>query len=90
VTTQLLGEAPPAPEGSDAGRILGLRCRACGRAESLGPSYVCPACFGPLEVDYDLDVVAQTLNRASIAARPAGTGRPKTAGFLDNLAASPS
>lgn len=53
MTTELLGDAQALTVGSDDGRILGLRCRACGRAEPLGPSYVCPACFGPLEVAYD-------------------------------------
>ena len=44
-----------APPGMAAPRIVGLRCRNCGRPEALGPSYVCAACFGPLEVAYDLD-----------------------------------
>jgi threonine synthase len=67
----------PRATGADkaAGRILGLRCRACGRPESLGPSYVCAACFGPLEVAYDLDVVRSTLSRAAIEARPPGIWR---------------
>ncbi len=62
--------AEPAPE-----RILGLRCRACGRPEPLGPSYVCAACFGPLEVAYDLELARASLSRTSIAARPAGIWR---------------
>jgi threonine synthase len=74
VTIELLGD-PTVPSAGKPERILGLRCRACGRPEQLGPSYVCAACFGPLEVAYDLDVVAQTLNRASIASRPAGIWR---------------
>ncbi len=56
-------------------RIVGLRCRNCGRPEALGPSYVCAGCFGPLEVAYDLDVVRAQLDRATIAARPAGIWR---------------
>jgi threonine synthase len=75
VTAELLGAAPAVTDGSDAGRILGLRCRACGRAEALGPRYVCPACFGPLEVAYDLDVVGRRLTRATIESRPAGIWR---------------
>ena len=31
-------------------------------------SYVCPACFGPLEVTYDMAVVAATFTREAIAA----------------------
>ena len=80
LTTELLGEARAAetgtqPETLPDRRILGLRCRACGRPEPLGPSYVCAACFGPLEVAYDLDVVRATLSRAAIEARPSGIWR---------------
>ena len=56
-------------------RIVGLRCRGCGRAEPVALSYVCPACFGPLEVEYDYEVVGRTLTRASIAARAPGIWR---------------
>ncbi|MGH2465944.1 MAG: threonine synthase, partial [Candidatus Limnocylindrales bacterium] len=75
MTTELL--RTPEATGADqrAGRILGLRCRACGRPEALGPSYVCAACFGPLEVAYDLDLVRADLSRATIEARPAGIWR---------------
>jgi threonine synthase len=64
------GEAPPRPA-----RIRGLVCRNCGRPEPLGPSYVCAACFGPLDVDYDLDVVGATITREAIEARPPGIWR---------------
>jgi len=66
-----LGRRPAAP----GQRIVGLRCRNCGRAEALGPSYVCAACFGPLEVAYDLAAIAGSIDRATIAARPAGLWR---------------
>ena len=49
------------PRTTRAARILGLRCRNCGAPQPLGPTYVCPACFGPLEVDYDYAVVGATL-----------------------------
>ena len=55
--------------------VAGLRCRACGRAEDVGPSFVCPACFGPLEVAYDYEVARAALTPASIAARPQGIWR---------------
>jgi threonine synthase len=55
--------------------VLGLRCRACGEPEELGPSYVCRACFGPLEVVYDPDVARRTLTREEIATRPSGIWR---------------
>jgi threonine synthase len=54
---------------------VGLRCRNCGQLEPFGASYVCAACFGPLEVAYDLDVVAGTLDAGTIAARDPGIWR---------------
>ena len=61
--------------GSDRPRILGMRCRNCGRPEALGANYVCAGCFGPLEIAYDLEVAARTLDRQALAARPAGIWR---------------
>ncbi len=52
-----------------------LRCRNCGRDEAIGPSFVCPACFGPLEVVYDLPAIAAAISRETIAARPPGIWR---------------
>ena len=52
-----------------------MRCRNCGAAQPIGLSYVCPACFGPLEVDYDYAVVGATLTRETIAARAPGIWR---------------
>src|SRR5689334_8309044 len=71
--------ATTAPEPSHAtsspSHVRGLRCRGCGREEALGPSYVCPACFGPLEVIYDLDVARAALTPETIAARDPGIWR---------------
>jgi threonine synthase len=83
MTTEILPtqtQATPSPTAApsatdDAPRILGMRCRNCGLAAPIGLSYVCPACFGPLEVAYDLAVVARTFTTAAIAARPAGIWR---------------
>jgi threonine synthase len=58
---------------SGSARIRGLICRNCRRPEALGPSYVCPACFGPLEIDYDLSAIV--IDRATIASRPPGIWR---------------
>jgi len=82
--TDTLTTSPPssgfgaAMAGTTAGatpRIRGLRCRNCQRPEALGPSYVCTACFGPLEVVYDYDVIRGLLDRATIASRPPGIWR---------------
>lgn len=69
-------EILPAPTtASSPARIVGLRCRNCERPEPIGLSYVCPACFGPLEVEYDHEVVARTLTHEAVASRPAGIWR---------------
>ena len=67
--------ATPTSSTAPASHVAGLRCRACGRPEELGPSFVCPACFGPLEVIYDLDVARRTLTRETIAGRAPGIWR---------------
>jgi threonine synthase len=67
--------APALTTTTPASHVRGLRCRACGRPEELGPSFVCVACFGPLEVDYDHDVARERLTHATIAARAPGIWR---------------
>jgi threonine synthase len=69
-TTPAPPDAPSAPS-----HVLGMRCRACGRPEEIGPNYVCAGCFGPLEIVYDPDVARRTLTREAIAARPPGIWR---------------
>ncbi|HUP54918.1 MAG TPA: threonine synthase [Methylomirabilota bacterium] len=61
--------APPAE------RLLGMTCRNCGLTQPIALAYVCPACFGPLEVAYDLAIVAATFSRESIARRAPGIWR---------------
>ncbi|OGO53426.1 MAG: threonine synthase [Chloroflexi bacterium RBG_16_70_13] len=56
-------------------RIVGLRCRSCFRPEAVGPSFVCPACFGPLEVVYDREAIRAQVSRAAIEARAPGIWR---------------
>ena len=63
-----------APRSTAPPRILGLACRNCRRPEALGPSYVCAACFGPLDVAYDLEAIGATLTRETIERRPPGSG----------------
>ena len=68
-------DTPAAPTTSPTTRILGMRCRNCGSSQPIGLSYVCPSCFGPLEVEYDHAIVGQTLTREAIAARAPGIWR---------------
>src|SRR5262245_19685849 len=71
----LAAPAAADPARDAAGRILGLRCRNCGTPAAIGPSYVCAACFGPLEVAYDLDAVRRLVDPAAIASRQPGIWR---------------
>jgi threonine synthase len=78
--TRPAGAPPTSALSGDTSRTLpshvrGLRCRACGHPEPVGPSFVCPACFGPLEVVYDHDIARERLTREAIAARPPGIWR---------------
>ena len=70
----------PTPNGSRVGspspaRLTGMTCRNCGLAQPIALAYVCPACFGPLEVTYDLAVAAATFTKAAIERRPPGIWR---------------
>jgi threonine synthase len=55
--------------------LEGLRCRNCGHREEIGPSFVCPECFGPLEVVYDLAAIGDAIDRDTIGARAPGIWR---------------
>jgi len=51
-------------------RLKGLKCRECGRGYPSSPSHVCELCFGPLEVEYDYEVIRARISRARIEAGP--------------------
>ncbi|HUF84167.1 MAG TPA: threonine synthase [Acidimicrobiia bacterium] len=55
--------------------VQGLRCRECGREYEIAPVYTCEWCFGPLEVTYDYDAIADAVSRERIAAGPASIWR---------------
>jgi len=80
MTTEILTppttRAAPVDAASAASpRLTGMTCRNCGLTQPIALAYVCPACFGPLEVSYDLAVVAATLTRDAIARRAPGIWR---------------
>lgn len=58
--------AQPAPSP----RLKGLKCRECSATYEIAPKHVCEMCFGPLEVDYDYDVIRQSISRESIQRGP--------------------
>jgi threonine synthase len=67
-------EILPAPT-TQRQRVVGMRCRNCGAEQPIGLAYVCPRCFGPLEVAYDYAVVRASFTREAIAARAPGIWR---------------
>src|ERR1700694_2654062 len=48
----------------------GLKCRLCGKSYPKEPLNFCTEDFGPLEVDYDYDAIAEALSRGKIELRP--------------------
>jgi threonine synthase len=52
-----------------------LACRECGRRYALEPIFVCEACFGPLEVQYDLGGLSGSALRTRITSGPASIWR---------------
>ena len=52
------------------GFFTSLKCRECGRHYPTEALHVCEFCFGPLEVDYDYDLIAAALTRDKIQSRP--------------------
>ncbi len=50
--------------------VRGLKCRECGREYKVDPIYVCEFCFGPLEVVYDYEAIAEVLTVDLIQSRP--------------------
>lgn len=51
-------------------KVLGLKCRECDREYPKEPLHVCEFCFGPLEVNYDYDVIQKSISRKSIEKGP--------------------
>ncbi len=55
--------------------VKGLACRECGKSYPKQPIHVCEFCFGPLEIAYDYEAIAQVLSRSVIESRPASMWR---------------
>ncbi len=51
-------------------KVLGLKCRECGREYPVEPMHVCEFCFGPLEVVYDYDDIKKRISRKKIEEGP--------------------
>src|SRR5438874_717950 len=50
--------------------VRGLKCRLCGTPYPISATNFCTEDFGPLEVDYDYDAIAEALSRNKIELRP--------------------
>ncbi len=50
--------------------VRGLKCRLCGKTYAKEPLNFCTEDFGPLEVDYDYELIAERLTRTAVAGRP--------------------
>ncbi|MEU9604986.1 threonine synthase [Streptomyces sp. NPDC048057] len=59
----------------DLGPAAALSCRECGERFPLGPIFACAACFGPLEIAYDLPEGDPEALRKRIEAGPANIWR---------------
>jgi threonine synthase len=51
-------------------RVIGLRCKECGKEQAKEPVAACAECWGGLEPHYDLDEVRRTFTPEVIASRP--------------------
>jgi len=61
-----------------------LICRECGHEYPKEPVHVCEYCFGPLEVGYDYDAIADSLTIAKIQSRPQNIWRYRELLPIDN------
>src|SRR5438132_523452 len=50
--------------------VRGLKCRLCGKTYAKEPLNFCTEDFGPLEVDYDYEAIAEAVSRSKIELRP--------------------
>jgi threonine synthase len=50
--------------------VRGLKCRLCGKAFPKEPLNFCTEDFGPLEVDYDYEAIAEAVSRGKYELRP--------------------
>ena len=55
--------------------VRGLKCRVCGKTYPKEPLNFCTEDFGPLEVDYDYEAIAEALNRSKVELRPSNMWR---------------
>lgn len=57
--------------------IKALKCRNCGEKYEVKPVSICEECFGPLEVEYDLEAIKEKVSKKSIEKGPKSLWRYK-------------
>jgi threonine synthase len=72
-------------EGHVMAFVSSLICRECSRTYDLEQVYFCEFCFGPLEVTYDYEAIADSISPGSIAQGPPTLWR-----YADLLPVEPS
>jgi len=51
-------------------RVLGLKCKECGERYPATPKLACDKCWGPLEVEYDEDILSKIADKRALRRRP--------------------
>ena len=51
-------------------RVKSLKCRECEEEYPIEPINVCEFCFGPLEVNYDYDLIRKNISKDKIKSGP--------------------
>jgi len=51
-------------------KVIGLKCRICGKEFPAEPLYTCDNCFGPLEVVYDWEWIKENVSKEKIEKGP--------------------
>ena len=64
--------------------VRGLKCRECHHNYGTKPVHVCEMCFGPLEIDYDYELIAKDISREKIESRGKNMWRYEEFLPLDN------
>src|SRR5690606_14700229 len=74
-TAEVIPSSDIQSENNTTHRLKGLKCRECGANYPLEARHVCDLCFGPVEVDYNYDVIKNELTRESIKNGPTSIWR---------------
>jgi threonine synthase len=86
MTTVIERPAGAAAPADTAARLKGLACRECGQRFPIEPIHVCDFCFGPLEVQYDYDLLRESVTRESIERGPLSIWRYRDLLPVESLA----